>query len=47
MCPMILHRTTPLAMTMMHHGRNTMAIIIRGTLAQQEWCVRELACNPV
>lgn len=26
-----------MAMTMVHHGRNTMLIVIRGTLARQEW----------
>lgn len=26
-----------MAMTMMHHGRGTMLIVIRGTLARQEW----------
>jgi hypothetical protein len=26
-----------MAMTMMHHGRGAMLIVIRGTLARQEW----------
>lgn len=28
---------TPLAQTMMHKGRNTMLVVIRGTLSPQEW----------
>lgn len=31
------YTTTPMAMTMMHHERNTMLLVIRGTLARQEW----------
>lgn len=30
-------RKTPMAMTLLHPARNTMLIVIRGTLARQEW----------
>lgn len=35
--PPTKNRKTPMAMTILHPARNTMLIVIRGTLARQEW----------